>query len=300
MDGLRNILHRLQQQGAALGHFNVADLVLLKAVVAAAVEVRVPVIVGASEGERDFLGTYELAALVKVVREENDVPLFLNADHTHSLAKAVEAAKAGFDAVVIDFSALPFDQNVSRTKETVEAIKAINPSILAEGEIGHIGSGSEIHESVSNEFRNLTTPEDARQFVDATAIDVLAPAVGNMHGMLESMVQGKTKKHLNIERIAQIKSAVGVFLTLHGGSGTDDEDFLRAIAAGINIIHINTELRVAWRRSLEGSLASQPHEVVPYKILPPVVESVKRVVSSRLKLFHGQLKPDEMPLSTGR
>jgi fructose-bisphosphate aldolase class II len=300
MDGLRNILHRLQQRGAALGHFNVADLVLLKAVVAAGVEVKVPVLVGASEGERDFLGTYELAALVKVVRAENDTPLFLNADHTHSLAKAVEAAKAGFDAVVIDFSALPFDQNVSRTKETVEAIKAINPSILAEGEIGHIGSGSEIHESVSNEFRNLTTPEDARQFVDATAIDVLAPAVGNMHGMLESMVQGKTKKHLNIERIAQIKSAVGVFLTLHGGSGTDDEDFLRAIAAGINIIHINTELRVAWRRSLEGSLASQPHEVVPYKILPPVVESVKRVVSSRLKLFNGQPKPDEMPLSTGR
>jgi fructose-bisphosphate aldolase class II len=193
MDELRNVLARLQQQDAALGHFNVADLVLLKAVVAAAVEVAVPVLVGASEGERDFLGTYELAALVKVMRSENDIPIFLNADHTHSLAKAVEAARAGFDAVVIDFSALPFDENVSRTKEAVDAIKAINPSILAEGEIGHIGTGSEIHESVSNEYLNLTTPEEARQFVDSTAIDVLAPAVGNMHGMLESMVQGKTK-----------------------------------------------------------------------------------------------------------
>jgi len=284
----------------ALGHFNVADLVLLKAVVAAAVEVRVPVMVGASEGERDFFGTYELAAVVEAMRAEQDVPIFLNADHTHSLAKAVEAARAGFDAVVIDFSALPFDQNVAHTKETVEAVKAINPAILAEGEIGHIGTGSEIHESVSNEFRNLTTPEEARQFVDSTAIDVLAPAVGNMHGMLESMVDGKTKKHLNIERIGQIKKTVGIFLTLHGGSGTDDEDFLRAIAAGINIIHINTELRVAWRRSLERSLASQPNEVVPYKILPPVVESVKQVVSSRLKLFNGQLKSDEMHVATGR
>jgi fructose-bisphosphate aldolase, class II len=299
MDALRSILTRWQQQGAALGHFNVADLLLLKAVVAAAVEVRDPVIVGASEGERDFLGTYELAALVKVMRAEHDVPIFLNADHTHSLAKAVEAARAGFDAIVIDFSALPFDQNVSRTKETVEAIKAINPAILAEGEIGNIGTGSEIHETVPNEFRNLTTPEEARQFVDSTAIDVLAPAVGNMHGMLESMVDGKTKKHLNIERIAQIKKAVGIFLTLHGGSGTDDEDFLRAIAAGINIIHINTELRVVWRRSLENSLASQPSEVVPYKVLPPVVESVKQVVSSRLKLFNGQLTPEEIHLSSG-
>ena len=300
MDALRNVLIRLQQQGAALGHFNVADLLLLKAVVSAAVEVRVPVMVGASEGERDFFGTYELAALVKVMRAEHDVPIFLNADHTHSLAKAVEAARAGFDSVVIDFSALPFDQNVSRTKETVEAIKAINPAILAEGEIGDIGTGSEIHETVHNEVRNLTTPEEARQFVDSTAIDILAPAVGNMHGMLESMVDGKTKKHLNIERIAQIKKAVGIFLTLHGGSGTDDEDFLRAIAAGINIIHINTELRVAWRRSLEDSLASQPTEVVPYKILPPVVESVKQVVSFRLKLFNGQLTPEEVHSATGR
>ena len=297
MDTLRNVLTRLQQQGAALGHFNVADLVLLKAVVAAAVEVRVPVMVGASEGERNFLGTRELAALVKVMREEHDVPVFLNADHTHSLAKAVEAAKAGFDSVVIDFSALPFDQNVSSTKETVEAIKAINPAIIAEGEIGNIGTGSEIHETVSNDFQNLSTPEEARQFVDSTRIDVLAPAVGNMHGMLKSMVEGKTKKHLNIERIAQIKKAAGVFLTLHGGSGTDDGDFVRAIAAGINIIHINTELRVAWRQSLEGSLSSQPNEVVPYKILPPVVDSVKQVVSSRLKLFNAQLTSDEMQLS---
>jgi fructose-bisphosphate aldolase, class II len=300
MDALRNILNSLREQGAALGHFNVADLVLLKAVVAAAVEVKVPVMVGASEGERDFLGTYELAALVKIMRTEHDVPIFLNADHTHSLAKAVEAARAGFDAVVIDFSALPFDQNVSRTKETVESIKAINPTILAEGEIGHIGTGSEIHERVSNEYLNLTTPEEARQFVDSTAIDILAPAVGNMHGMVESMVEGKIKKHLNIERIAQIKKAAGVFLTLHGGSGTDDEDFLGAIAAGINIIHINTELRVAWRRSLEGSLTSQPNEVVPYKILPPVAESVKQVVSSRLRLFNAQLTSEEMHLATGR
>jgi len=295
MDALRSVLTRLQQQGAALGHFNVADLVLLKAVLAAAVEVRVPVIVGASEGERDFLGTRELAALVQATREEHGVPVFLNADHTHSLAKAAAAAKAGFDAVVIDFSALPFDENVARTKETVAAIKGINPAILAEGEIGDIGTGSEIHETVHNDSRNLTTPEEARQFVDATGIDILAPAVGNMHGMLKSMVQGKTKKHLNIDRIAHIKKAAGVFLTLHGGSGTDDEDFLRAIGAGINIIHINTELRVAWRRSLEGSLARQPNEVVPYKILPPVVDSVKQVVASRLKLFSAERTPKKMP-----
>src|SRR5262249_40727119 len=129
-----------------------------------------------------------------------------------------------------------------------------------------------------------STPDEARQFVDATGIDVLAPAVGNMHGMVKAMLRGETKKHLDVERIAQIKKTTGVFLTLHGGSGTDDDDLREAIAAGINIVHINTELRVAWRHSLEDSLAAKPG-VVPYEILSPVVDSVKQVVSSRLRLF---------------
>jgi fructose-bisphosphate aldolase class II len=291
IETLRDALTRLETEGAALGHFNVADEVLLKAVVAAAAETKLPVFVGASEGEREFIGVRQLAALVKSMRQEFDVPIFLNADHTHSLAKAMEAANAGFDAVGIDFSALPFDQNVARTKEAVQAIKAVNPAILAEGEIGDIGTGSEIKETAQG--GKLTTPEEARQFVEATGIDILAPAVGNMHGMLKSMVQGKAKKHLDVERIAQIMQTAGVFLTLHGGSGTDNEHFRKAIAAGINIIHINTELRVAWRQSLGESLARDPNEVVPYKILRPVVDSVKQVVSSRLRLFHGE------PVSAG-
>jgi fructose-bisphosphate aldolase class II len=268
--------------------FNVADLVLLKAVLAATAEIRSPVLIGASEGEREFLGTRQLAALVKTLREESGLPIFLNADHAHSLAKAMEAAQAGFDAVGIDFSALPFGQNVARTKEVVEAIKTVTPAILAEGEIGDIGTGSEIHESALAPSRSLTTPEEASQFVHATEIDILAPAVGNIHGMFESMVSGEAKKHLDIERIVRIKKAAGLFLALHGASSTADEDLRRAIAAGINIIHINTELRLAWRRSLEESIARQPHEVVPYRVLPPVVDSVKQVVSSRLKLFNAQ------------
>lgn len=285
METLRDVLERLEKEGAGLGHFNVADVVLLKAVVAAATETKLPVLIGASEGEREFFGTRQLAALVKSLREETGLPIFLNADHTHSLKNAVNAAEAGFDSITIDFSALPFEENVARTKETAQAIKAISPAILAEGEIGDIGTGSEIHETAQVDFKNLTRPEEAQQFVEATGIDILAPAVGNMHGMLKSMVQGKAKKHLDIERIAEIKQAAGVFLTLHGGSGTEDEGFRKAIAAGINIIHINTELRVAWRKSLAESLARDPNEVVPYRILRPVVDSVKQVVSLRLRLF---------------
>jgi len=283
---LRGILQDAQARGEAVGHFNISDLVLLKAVLGAARELNAPVVVGLSEGEREFVGTGQIGALVKSLREEFDFPIFLNADHTHSLAKGIEAAKAGFDAIVFDLSALPFEENVRQTKQAVEALKAINPSMLVEGEIGDIGTGSEIHDSSPDLSKGLSTPEEAKQFVESTGVDILAPAVGNMHGMLRSMVKGETKKRLGLERIAAIKQASGVFLTLHGGSGTDDDDLRRAIAAGINIVHINTELRVAWRRGLEQGLAKMPDEVVPYKILPPAVEAVKQVVLSRLRLFN--------------
>ena len=195
-------------------------------------------------------------------------------------------ARAGFDAIVFDLSALPFEQNVRQTKEAVEALKSINPAILVEGEIGDIGTGSEIHDKAPDLSGGLTSPAEAKQFVESTGIDILAPAVGNMHGMLKSMVEGQTRKRLDIQRISEIKSAVQTPLTLHGGSGTDDEDLRRAIGAGINIIHINTELRVAWRRGLEEGLSKQPDEVVPYKILPFAVDSVKEVARSRLALFN--------------
>jgi fructose-bisphosphate aldolase class II len=288
MHSLRNVLDQAQKNGVAVGHFNVADLVLLKAIFAAAQELKVPVIVGASEGERRFVGDRQIATLVRSLRDEFDFPIFLNADHTHSLAKAVEAAKAGFDSVVFDLSALPFEENVRQTKEAVQALKTINPAILVEGEIGDIGTGSEIHEAAPDLSKRLTNPAEAKRFVESTGIDILAPAVGNMHGMLKSMVQGETKKHLDISRIAQIKSTVRLPLTLHGGSGTDDDDLRKAIAAGITIVHINTELRVAWRHALEEGLAKKANEVVPYKILPFAVESVKEVVLSRLRLFNGR------------
>jgi len=288
MLGLRDVLDQAQKNGVAIGHFNVADLVLLKAVFAAARELRVPVMVGASEGEREFIGVRQIAALVRSLREEFDFPIFLNADHTHSLEKAIEAAKAGFDAIVFDLSALPFEQNVRQTKDAIKALKSINPVILVEGEIGDIGTGSEIHERAVDLSKGLTTPDDAKRFVESTGLDIFAPAVGNMHGMLKSMVKGETKKRLDIARIAQIKNATEVPLTLHGGSGTDDEDVRKAIAAGINIVHINTELRVAWRRGLEEGLAKRREEVVPYKILPFVLESVKQVALEHLSLFNSR------------
>lgn len=286
MFDLKLTLKRAQERGVAVAHFNVSDLAVLKAVSSSARELDVPVIVGVSEGERDFVGVRQIAALIRSLREEFDFPIFLNADHTHSLAKAIEAAEAGFDAVAFDGSAHPLEENAVMTREAVEKLKAINPNILVEGEIGDIGSGSEIHDTVPDLSKSLTTPEEAVQFVQATGVDILAAAVGTLHGLFR-VAPGQAPPHLNIDLIGKIKAGTGIFLTLHGGSGTADDEFTQAIAAGMNIVHINTELRVAWRQGLEKGLAERPDDVVPYRILPYAVDAVKQVALARMRLFNG-------------
>jgi fructose-bisphosphate aldolase class II len=286
MKSLIDILVDTRRRQVGVGHFNISDLTAFKAIVESALELKVPVMVGVSEGEREFIGVAEAAALVKTARQQYGLPIFLNADHTHSLAKAVEAAKAGFDEIIFDGSALPFDKNVEETRRAVEMVKSIDPGIVIEGEIGYIGSSSAILEKKPDAMSPLSTPEEARQFVEATKVDVLAPAVGNMHGMLESMVRGDAKKRLDLGLIAKLGKATGAFMTLHGGSGTNDDDFRTAIKNGMSIVHVNTEIRIAWRRGVEAALTANPNEVAPYKILPVGVAAVKEIVTARLKLFN--------------
>ena len=284
MQTLREVLTKAQRDGVAIGHFNVSELVALKAIIAGAKDLKLPVMVGVSEGEREFFGVKQIAALIRTFREESEYPIFLNADHTHSVEKAEVAAKAGFDEIIFDASSVPLEKNIEQTKKAVEAIKSINPNCMVEGEIGYIGSASDVIDKVPEGAGIMSTPEEARQYVSATHVDVLAPAVGNMHGMLTSMVHGDAQKHLDIPRIAAIRDAAGVFMTLHGGSGTNDEDFKKAIKAGMTIVHVNTEIRLAWKRGMEKALGGG-ESVVPYKLLGDVVAGVQKVVEARMQLF---------------
>ena len=148
MRGLRDALEQSEKDGVAIGHFNVADWVLLKAVLASGQELKVPVVVGASEGEREFIGVRQIAALVRSLREECDYPIFLNADHTHSLPKAVEAAKAGFDAIVFDLSALPFEQNVRQTLDVADYGYVLAQGlVVAKGSAELLKENSELHKA---------------------------------------------------------------------------------------------------------------------------------------------------------
>jgi fructose-bisphosphate aldolase class II len=263
MKTLKQSVLEAREKKVAIGHFNISNLEALWGIFKAAQSLNVPVIIGVSEGERDFVGVKQAVALVKSIREEFDYPIYLNADHTYSFDRVKEAIDAGFDSVIIDGAKLSFEENVKLTKQCVEYAKASGREVLVEAELGYIGQSSkvldEIPEGVLLDESSLTDPVKAKEFVDMTGIDMLAPAIGNFHGMLRGGVDPK----LNIERTKEIYETTGIPLTLHGGSGNSEDDFKQAIANGVSIVHINTEIRVAFRDAVKKSLQENPEEVVP-------------------------------------
>ena len=296
MKSARQILKEAVKKKVAIGHFNISDLAGLKAVVGAVSDLKVPVFIGTSEGEAKFLERRAIAAYVRTLREDLKLPIFLNSDHTHSFEEVKKAVAAGYDAILFDGGNLPLAENIKQTKKVVSYVRSKNKNILIEGELGNIGSGSIIRKDFPKgaaiKSEDLTSSDDALMFVKSTGVDILAPAVGNFHGMLaRRSPQGEGgfvgyDYPLNIERIRQIKKAVKIPLVLHGGSGNSDSDFSAAIGAGINIIHISTELRVAWRRGLEKGLKENPEEISPYKLLVPAIDGMKEIICRRLQLFN--------------
>ena len=184
---LREHIADALQRKRAIGHFNISTMDALWGVFRAARELKAPVIIGVSEGERSFFGVRQAAAVVRSIREEYDYPIFLNADHSYSVEKVEEAARAGFDAVIFDGAKLSLDENIAATKRSVELAERANPDILVEGELGFIGESSKILDAVpvgaEVSAAHLTKPEELAEFVSETGVDLVAPAVGNLHGI---------------------------------------------------------------------------------------------------------------------
>lgn len=282
---MRECIAETREKKVAIGHFNVSNLEGVWAVFNAAKEIGAPVVIGVSEGERGFVGVRQAAAMVKSFREEHNFPIFLNADHSYSFDKVKEAVDAGFDSVIFDGTELPFKENLKATKECVAYARKTGRDLVVEGELGFIGKSSKVLSAIpsgvkiSEDF--LTKPEEALRFARETGIDLLAPAVGNIHGMLKSGADPA----LHIDRIREIASVVKIPLVLHGGSGNSSEDFKAAISAGVSIIHVNTELRVAYRKALALALQENPEEIAPYKYLKAPRLAMEKVVLEKLKIF---------------
>lgn len=289
MKTLKEYIFEAKKNKKAIGHFNISNLETLRGIFNAARKMNLPVIIGVSEGERDFIGPHQAVALVKSLREEHlapdgsggHYPIFINADHTYSFERVKEAVDLGFDAVIFDGAKLSMEENIKITKQCVEYARAKNPNVLVEAELGYIGQSSKILDGIP-EGVEVTSVEDALKYTKETGLDLFAPAVGNIHGMLKDIPEPR----LDINRIKEISDATGLPLVLHGASGNSREDVSDAIKNGVSIVHINTEIRVAYRDALKKSLMENPNEVAPYKFAKPGVEAVEKLVSEKLSIFN--------------
>jgi fructose-bisphosphate aldolase class II len=285
---LKQYIDEARANNRAIGHFNVSNLDAIHAIVEAAEELNVPVILGATEGEENYIGIEVLAAIMQTLKHTAKVPVFLNADHHYSFESVKKALDAGYDMAIIDLVKLPLNENIKITKQCVDYAKQLSQKtgreILIEAELGFIGQSSKMLDSVPEGVgvESMTIPEDAKHFVRETGIDLLAPSVGNIHGMVKS-----GEPALHPERVQAIFDTIGIPLVLHGASGNTDEDVRACINAGVAIVHINTEIRVAYKNALIESLTNtNKEEVAPYKYLPMAKDAIKAVVLQKLKVFN--------------
>ncbi len=287
---LKEHILEAKRNKVAIGHFNASTLDGIWAIADAAQALKLPVIVGVSEGERDYIGVREAAAVVKSIREARGQEIFLNADHTYSFDRVKEAIDAGFDMVIFDGAQLTLDENIKVTKQCVEYVREVSAKsgreILVEGELGFIGTSSKLLDAIPDGAivgaENMTKPEDAVRYAKETGIDLIAPAVGNIHGMIKG-----GDPALNIDCVKEISKATELPLVLHGASGNTADDISKAIKGGVAIVHVNTELRVAYRAGLLKSLTENIDEVAPYKFLKPAKLAMQKVVEEKLRIFAG-------------
>lgn len=281
------ILKSAQHNKYAIGSFNFSTAEILKAIVLAAKELNSPVIVSTSEGEAEFIGMREAAALIRAWRAATKLPIVLNLDHGKSLKSIKKALATGYDMIHFDGSGLDYKKNIEETKKVIDFArdfgKTFDKRIIIEGELGYLRGASSVHkEKLEIQPEDLTDPKQAEEFIEKTGIDSLAMVIGNAHGIF---LQSEEK--LNLERLAEIKKKIGdrAFLVLHGGSGISENDIKKAVELGVVKINVNTELRVAYKEAMAKELAGAPEETTPYKILEPSLEAVKKVVEEKIKLF---------------
>ena len=282
------LIKKYEGEGKAIAHFNISNLDQLRAICEVAQELGEPVIIGASESEREYMGVAMVRQMVDEMKREYDVPIYLNADHTYTFEKVVEVIETGYDSVIVDGAKLPYEENVALVKRCAEWVRGYEEDkkvkVIVEAELGYIGQSSSLNESLPEGVteENLTKVDQAMDFVSRTGIDMFAPAVGNVHGMLVNAPEPR----LNIERIKELKMALpNTPFVLHGASGNTDEDLIGSIDAGISVIHINTEIRKAFTDGERSFLMTKLKEIAPYKFGKSGQDEMKKVVRAKMELY---------------
>jgi fructose-bisphosphate aldolase class II len=280
----RELMERSRRERFAVGAFNVDNQETLVAVARAAQARSSPVLVEVSQGEVDAIGLANLRDLVDNLRAELGIEMYINLDHSPSVEAAKAGIDAGFEFIHIDLSQAKRDATddeiIVATREVVAYARTTGA--LVESEPHYFGGSSNVHtEDIDYEEirKTFSTPEGAKAFVDATGIDTFAAAVGNLHGRYP------VPKQLDLELLQRVRDAIGGYISLHGGSGTPGHFFTSAAEIGVSKINLNSDMRYAYRTTLERQLRDNPDEYAIVRLMGPVIRAVQDVVEEHIDLY---------------
>ena len=271
----------------AVGAFNVHCFEMVPAMIQAAEELNVPIILQTSLGTAEYIGFEPLIAAVKALAEKSSVDVALHMDHCKSVEALKKAIDCGYSSVMYDGSSLPIEENIKNTKEVVAYAHAKNVSV--EGEVGSIG-GAEEGVVVAKDAAMYTKPEDALYFANETGVDALAVSIGTTHG------QYKSKAKINYELLSELKEKLGTTgLVLHGGTGVSDEDMMRCVREGMKKITVGTELNKSYIEVVGKTFTAEG--VTPLTslrtLLGPANDRIREIVKEKASLFQLQAAKEE-------
>ncbi|HEX6462303.1 MAG TPA: class II fructose-bisphosphate aldolase [Candidatus Saccharimonadales bacterium] len=280
----RHVMQRARQQHFAVGAFNIDNQETLIAVSKAAQKLNSPVLVEVSDGEVKAIGLDNIRDMVDNYKHEYGIEMYINLDHSPSVEAAKRGVDAGFEFIHIDISQAHHDANrgqiIADTKAVVAYAKFTGAVVEAE-ERYFMGSSNVHKEEIDYEEVKKwhTKPEEASDFVAQTGIETFAAQIGNLHGLYP------VPKVLDLELLKRIRQAIDCNISLHGGSGTPLHYFEEAARIGVSKVNINSDMRYAFRKTLEQVLKDNPDEYAVVKLMPTVYEAVQRVVEEKIQAF---------------
>ena len=281
----RELMHRSRQEGFAVGAFNIDNQETLQAISQAAQKLQAPVMVEVSAGEvKTMGGCQNIRDMVSNYRNTYNIEMYINLDHAPTVELCQQAIDAGFEFIHIDISqanhSATLEEIIAKTKDVVAYARSTGA--LVEAEERYFFGDSNVHKEAIDyeEVKKWNTkPNEARDFVAATGIDTMAVQIGNLHGLYP------VPKILDLDLLREIRAAIGCQISLHGGSGTPLHYFEDAAKIGVSKININSDLRYAFRTTLEKVLRENPDEYAVYKLMPQVCAAVQAVVEEKIQAF---------------
>lgn len=280
MKSLNYYYKKAEKEKWAIGQFNFSTLEQMRAIIKAGHITKSPIILGTSENEAKFFGIEEAVNLKNIINKKYNIPIFLNLDHGKDLKFIKKAIDMGYSSVHYDGSSLSIKENIKNTKKIVSYAK--KKGVLVEGEVGFIEGNSTDNKNEFSLKYDLTSPVEAENFVKETNVNLLAVAIGNVHGIYLKMPD------LDFKLLSDIKEKTIAFLVLHGGSGIKEKYLKEAIKRGVVKVNINTETRKEWKDSLKKELLS--NDIKPYNILFQVERKIEEKIKKKIILLGSNQK----------